>query len=257
MDEEREIHWSDQLENLVAAEAERCRGYAWINQRCETIYTRKNNMIAIPVIILSTLSGATSMSSATLFNGETRISSIVIGLVGITVGILQTLNSFFQYAQKSTSHRVAYLHYSKLFNTTAIELSLPRNERLPCDQVLSNLRTSMERLAETTYSPPAYVLEEFNKRFKDEDKGIARPIESNGLFKVYIERPLSLKNIKVKVENEPTDTGKASQQERSQERRSRVIIGGDESAVHDEYGKETSSPSGKESPLKRINGLSQ
>ena len=49
----------------------------------------------------------------------------------------------------------------------------------------------MERLAETTPTPPQILLEEFNRHFKDEDKSIARPIESNGLQKIVIQRDVS------------------------------------------------------------------
>lgn len=243
--EDREIHWSEQLENLISAEGERCRGYAYLHQQCEQIYNKKNNYISIPVIILSTLTGATSMSSSSLFGDDTKISSIVIGLVSITVGILQTLSSFYQYAKKAESHHIAYLHYSKLFNSVAVELSLPREERLPVDQTLSNLRQTMERLAETTPSPPISVLEEFNKRFKDEPKEIARPVETNGLQKLYIYRPNPLKKIELVVENERSNQSPTSVQEPNGERRRGITIRQDISGKESD-GKTTSTPSGKE-----------
>ena len=63
----------------------------------------------------------------------------------------------------------------------------------------------MERLAETTPSPPSHILDEFNKHFKDEDKSIARPVEVNGLQKVLIFRNPShtteLNKISVQVED--------------------------------------------------------
>ena len=201
MDEpEHHYTWSEQLENLIASEAERCRGYAWLNQRCEQMYNKKNNWIAIPVIVLSTLSGTASIGSSSLFD-DAKISSVAIGCVSIAVGILNTISSFYSFARKAEAHRIAYLNYSKLFSTIAVELSLPRSERSPPEEILKNLRTTMERLAETTPSPPQAVLDEFNNHFKTEDKSIARPIEVNGLQKIVVFRN-PIKNIPSTLESD-------------------------------------------------------
>lgn len=182
--EERQIHWTDPLEELVASEGERCRGYAWINQKAESYYSARANAIAIPVIVLSTLAGTASVGSTSLFAGQTELSSIVIGLVSITTGILQTISSYFSWARKAESHRIAYLQYSKLFSIIRVEMNLPRSERQAPDILLKQIRDGMERLAETTPSPPQNILNEFNIHFKNEDKSISRPVETNGLQKI-------------------------------------------------------------------------
>lgn len=183
---DRDIHWSNQLEDLIAQEGEKCRGLAWIHQHAEQEAGRKNNYIMLPVIVLSTLSGTASVGSTALF-GDTNISSIVIGLVSISVGILNTVNSYFAYAKKSEAHRIAYLHYSKLFTWVSVELSLPRNERMNAEEMLKQLRAEMERLAETTPSPPPHILERFTKQFKDY-KDVSKPAETNGLAKINVFR---------------------------------------------------------------------
>ena len=187
-EEKREIHWSAQLEILIAQEAEKCRGLAWIHQRAEAIASNRANFIAIPVIILSTLCGTASMSSATLFGPENaQISNTTIGLVSILVGILNTINSYFAFSRKAEGSHIAYLQYSKLFSWISVELSLPRSERMLPNQMLEQLRNTMERLAETTPTPPASVIKEFNIQFK-EYTDISKPIETNGLTKVKIYR---------------------------------------------------------------------
>lgn len=200
---ERNIHWSEPLETLIAAEGERCRGYAFIHQKAETFYSKRNNYIAIPVIVLSTLSGTASVGSSSLFQGETQISSIVIGLVSIGVGILNTISSYFAFSRKAEAHRIAYLSYSKLFQLVSVEMSLPRSEREDPDSLLRKIRETMERLAETTPTPPDHILAEFNQRFKDEDKSIARPTETNGLhkIKVYMKEVASTGDLSIQIKN--------------------------------------------------------
>ncbi len=188
VDVSRDIHWSVQLEKLIAREAEKCRGLAWIHQRAEANQNYRNNMIQIPVIVLSTVAGTASVGSSSLFGQNVSYAVIAIGGVSIFVGILNTLGSYFSFAKRAEAHRIAYTQYSKLFSQISIELALPRNERMPPPQLLKMLRDSMERLSETTPSPPTEIINQFNKEFHDIED-IAMPSETNGLEKVNIYSP--------------------------------------------------------------------
>jgi len=200
---DRDLSWSSALESLIAQEGERCRGYSILHQKSEAYYSKRANWIAIPVIILSTLSGTASVGSSSLFAGETQISSIVIGLVSISVGVMNTISSYYSFARKAEAHRIAYLHYNKIFQSVSIELALPRQERIEPEVLLKDIRTQMERLAETTPTPPDSILEDFSKRFKDYDKSIARPAETNGLSKVkiYMREVASANDITIDIKN--------------------------------------------------------
>ena len=181
----RVIHWTDQLESLIGKEGEKCRGLAWIHQRAELKQNHRNNMIQIPVIIMSTIAGTASVGSSSLFSEYLTSASIAIGGISIFVGILNTLGSYFSFAKRAEAHRIAYIQYSKQFSQLAIEMALPRTERLLPTILLKMVRENMERLSETTPSPPKDIINEFNKEFKDV-KDIAMPSETNGLEKIII-----------------------------------------------------------------------
>jgi hypothetical protein len=203
MDEEHPIEWSSQLEDIIAKEGERCSGLAWLHTRSEIETSTYNTYVQVPVIILSTLAGTASVGSATLFGSSTSASGIAIGLVSIGVGILNTLGGFFAFAKRSESHRIAHLNYSKLASKIAIELSLPRRERMKAETFLIYLRETMERLAETTPNCPTNIIQEFNDKYKNE-KEIALPIEVNGIHKIEIYReeihlPTPRQDSKVKI----------------------------------------------------------
>lgn len=184
--EEHPMDWSSQLEDIIAQEGERCSGLAWLHTRAETYTSTYNTYVQVPVIVLSTLAGTASVGSATLF-GTSSASGIVIGLVSIGVGILNTLGGFFNFAKRSESHRIAHLSYSKLASKIAIELALPRSERMKPDLLLTFMRETMERLAETTPNCPQQIIKLFNEKYKDE-KQIALPSEVNGIHKIEVYR---------------------------------------------------------------------
>jgi len=184
--DEPKIEWSSQLEDIIAQEGEKCRGLSWLHTRGESLTSKYNTWVQVPVIILSTLAGTASVGSQSLFGGSS-VSSTAIGLVSIGVGILNTLGSFFAFAKRSEAHRIAHLNYSKLSTRISIELSLPRDERMDAQPFLINIRETMERLAETTPMCPQSILDDFNTHFKDV-KNIAVPSETNGLHKIEIFR---------------------------------------------------------------------
>lgn len=186
-DEEHPIEWSSQLEDIIAKEGERCSGLAWLHTKAEIETSTYNSYVQVPVIILSTLAGTASVGSATLFGSSTTVSGIAIGLVSIGVGILNTLGGFFAFAKRSESHRIAHLNYSKIASKIAIELSLPRRERMKAEILLTYLRETMERLAETTPNCPVNIITQFNDKYKNE-KQIALPVEVNGIHKIEIYR---------------------------------------------------------------------
>lgn len=195
------VSWSTQIEDLIAVEGERCLGLSKLHKRCEDLASGKNNIIQIPVIILSTLCGTASVGSSTLFGGSS-FAPTIIGLVSIGVGILNTVGSYFGFAKKSEAHRIAHLQYSKLFSQLNVELSLPRAERAAADVVLGNLRDTMERLAEVTPSIPEEIISEFNKKY-DSYKDIGLPIEVNGLSKIKVFRnEIRLQTPKIDVPEE-------------------------------------------------------
>jgi len=203
MEEEHPIEWSSQLEDIIAKEGERCSGLAWLHTKAEIETSTYNSYVQVPVIILSTLAGTASVGSATLFGNSTTASGIAIGLVSIGVGILNTLGGFFAFAKRSESHRIAHLNYSKLASKIAIELSLPRQERMKAETLLTYLRETMERLAETTPNCPVNIITQFNEKYKNE-KQIALPVEVNGIHKIEIYReeihlPTPRDNSEVKI----------------------------------------------------------
>jgi hypothetical protein len=202
-DEEHPIEWSSQLEDIIAKEGERCSGLAWLHTKAEIETSTYNSYVQVPVIILSTLAGTASVGSATLFGSSTSASGIAIGLVSIGVGILNTLGGFFAFAKRSESHRIAHLNYSKLASKIAIELSLPRRERMKAEVLLTYLRETMERLAETTPNCPVNIITKFNEKYKNE-KQIALPVEVNGIHKIEVYReeihlPTPRDNSEVKI----------------------------------------------------------
>lgn len=184
------ITWNHELEHLLAEEGEKALGSAWLHNQCEAYYAKRNQWITIPCVVLSTLSGAGSIGSQTMFE-DAKTSSLAIGALSIFVGILQTLGSFWAYAKLQEAHRNADIQWSKLHRFIAVEMTLPRQERISAKDMLKICRESIERLSETSPLIPDEILHKFQHKFHKThvETHIAVPDVANGLKKIAINSP--------------------------------------------------------------------
>jgi len=183
-EEDRDITYNHSLEHLIAEEAEKCNGYSWLHEHSERYYNIRNTAVTLPTIVLSTLVGFLSGSSSSIF-AEATMASIGIGSVSLFTGVLSTIGTFFSFSKKAEGHRIASIQYSKLGRFLAIELTLPRNERIRAADLLKITKDHIERLIETSPPVRSGIINSFNSKFKD-TCGIAKPAIVNGLHKVEI-----------------------------------------------------------------------
>jgi hypothetical protein len=146
--------------------------YRWLHDRAEKKYSYLSMCISIPVIILSTLTGAANFAVGSFIPpDDTSMKNYVsagLGGVSIMAGILTTLGNFFQYAQKSESNRVAGIAWGKFQRLVAVELAINPNDRIEAMDFLKICRQDLDRLIEQ--SPP--ISDDVIKMFEDEFKSV-------------------------------------------------------------------------------------
>lgn len=179
------LAYNAHLEELIASEGEKALALQWLHDQSEKRYSHLNTIITLPVIVFSTLAGTASIGSKSLF-GDSDFASVGIGLVSILVGVLNTISSFFGWAKRAEGHRIASVTYGKLHRFVSVELSLPRDQRVPANEFLKQVREETDRLMETSPLIPRSVINAFQLRFKNIPSDITVPEICNGLHKVEI-----------------------------------------------------------------------
>jgi hypothetical protein len=181
MEAERHIHYNDQLEGILQSEGEKCKCWKWLHDKSRDRFNMANDWIAIPVIVLSTIAGTGSIGSESLF-ADAKAASIAIGGISLFVGVLNTISNYYGFAKRAEAHRIAGMMYDKLAREITIELSLPRSERCPAEQLLKQVRTQCERLGETSPSIPDTIIKAFKKAFNNPEHGeVSKPYICNGI----------------------------------------------------------------------------
>jgi len=174
------ITYNDCLERLIADEGERVQGMAWLHSTSSLFFQKLNTCLALPIIVLSTLTGAVSASSTALFTDQ-KTASLGIGAVSIFVAVLSTVQSYFGFAKRAENHRISGITCIKLNHFITIELALPRKERMMAHDMLKIVREQGGRLLETAPPIPEHVIFEFQKKFLHKYPNIAIPDVANGL----------------------------------------------------------------------------
>ena len=130
--------------------------YRWLHDRAEKKYTRLSMGISIPVIVLSTVTGAANFAVGSFLPPDDaalkNYVSAGLGAISIATGIITTLGNFFQYAQKSEANRVASIAWGKFQRLVSVELAINPNDRLEAMDFLKICRQDLDRLIEQ--SPP-------------------------------------------------------------------------------------------------------
>lgn len=180
-----QFRWTTKLEKILASEGEKCHGYSWLHNRAAERYSKYNSVITLPTIVLATLSGTGTISQSYLF-GNNLASSLIIGLMSIGAGVMNTVNSYYAWAKRSESHRIASINYSKIFRFVSVEMSLPRESRMLPKDFVKIVREEIDRLGEVSPMIPQAIRDEFKNTFEHEDSNISRPEICNGLERIQI-----------------------------------------------------------------------
>ena len=177
--------WTDECEKLLAEWSEKASCYRWLHGRSEKSYRTWYYCFSIPVIILSTLTGAANVGMDSFVPPENKsIASAIVGGVNILAGIVSTLQNFLKVAELMEGHRIAGVSWGKLQRNIAIELSLDPGRRVLQTDFLKLNRAEYDRLIEAGPIVDDGIIAQFNKKFKNYE--VSKPSICNGLDKCII-----------------------------------------------------------------------
>jgi len=162
--------WTRDQEELLAKWADKALCYRWLHDLSERKFNNLNNRVQIPVIVLSTLTGAVNVGINSIFPPNLAVyGSFGLGAISISTGILTTIGNFLRFAQNMEGHRVASLQWAKFHRNISAELAIHPDQRVDSVEFFTIKRAELDRLVESAPQIPSDIIEKFETRFKDVD----------------------------------------------------------------------------------------
>ena len=141
--------WHAQQEKILKKWAEVSSSYRYLHDRSYALYSQKNLYFALPVIILSTITGTANFAQSSFPASIQPYAPSMIGTLNLVAGLITTVSQFLRVSELLESHRVASLAFGKLSRNIAVELSLPIKERTTDGTAfLSACRVELDKLIE-------------------------------------------------------------------------------------------------------------
>lgn len=159
-------YWKEEEENLLKQWADKAQCYQWMHSRSHNIYSRKNALFTIPVIIISTITGTANFAQERFSDEYKTYVVLSIGTLSIIAGIITTIYQFLKIAELNEGHRVSTLSWGKFYRNIKTELNRHPLDRMAPLEFIKISKDEYDRLVELSPFMPLSVINEFNRKFK-------------------------------------------------------------------------------------------
>jgi hypothetical protein len=182
------IDYNTDLEYLLKIHAEECESFSILHRYSYEKYNERSNYINIPVIILSSAIGFATGIDIGYAN-----MNIILGVSSIFVGIIKSIDTYFQLGKRSESHRLCSLQFQQINKKIMIELSLKRDQRISAKDMLQIIKTDIKNLQDIAPLIDDEIVKVFKKNYGELDVSSGKikfnahtPNLCNGLTEVVV-----------------------------------------------------------------------
>jgi hypothetical protein len=172
-DDTEELIWHGQQEDILKDWAEMAASYRWLHSRSYNEYKKQNMYFALPVIIISTITGTANFAQSSFPPSVQPYAPAMIGFFNLTAGLITTIAQFLRVSEQMEGHRASSVEYGKLARNIEVELSLPAHERSASGlEYIKKCRGEIDRLIEQSPDIPMAIIKSFQGTVMHELKDV-------------------------------------------------------------------------------------
>jgi len=174
------ITYNTELEQLLKENSEECESLSILHRMSYEKYNKRSNYINIPVIILSSAIGF-----ITGIDLQYDKMNIILGVGSVFVGIIKSVDTYFQLAKRAESHRICSLQFSQISKKLQIELTLHRKQRATAENMMNIVKTDIKNMQDIAPLIDDDIIELYNAKYR-RYKRVKKPNFVNGLTEVKV-----------------------------------------------------------------------
>jgi len=144
--------WKKTDEQLLEEWSDHSKTYRWMHEQARLKYWRKNIVFQIPVIILSTITGAANFAQDRVPEDYRGYYALIVGFANIVAGIIATISTFLKVGELLEGHRVSSMSWGKYYHNVKTELKKEPDDRENVVDFMKYAKNEYEKLVEQ--SPP-------------------------------------------------------------------------------------------------------
>jgi hypothetical protein len=172
---------SERSKHFLTEYIERLEELKWIHSRSSEYYERRNLLMTLPSIILTSASGILSLMSTSSYTSDRfqYNTSITIGVIAAVSSVFQTLSSTLNFATKCELHRNVADKYDKIITNIKFEF-IDHSD----DNFIKELEKQILEVQNMCkYFPPMHFYEQY-KIFKKKQQSHKLPMENYNLTSI-------------------------------------------------------------------------
>ena len=171
----RQKYWKKTDENLLEEWADHGKSFRWMHEQARLKFWKKNIQFQVPVIILSTLTGAANFAQERVDPAYQGYYAIVVGFFNIIAGIIATIQTFLKVSESLEGHRVASVAWGKYYHNVKTELQKEPEDREDVVDFMKYAKMEYEKLVEQSPPIPPAIVERLKSNINKSDVHVYLP----------------------------------------------------------------------------------
>ena len=164
---ELNISWNEEDDKILKEWVDKSACFKWLHDKASNIYQKSYLRQMIPVIIISTLTGASNFAIERIDEQYRSYATLIIGGFNILAGIISTVSQFLKTAELKEGHLIASKSWDKFNRNLKLELQRSPEERTNKRELFNISMKEYDRLVEISPQIPPIIIKEFQTLYKD------------------------------------------------------------------------------------------
>jgi len=160
------LEWNEDDDKILKEWVDKSACLKWLHEKSYKKYKKQYLRQMIPVIVISTLTGAANFAIERLSQTYQKYASLLIGGFNIVAAMISTVSQFLKTAELKEGHNIAGKSWDKFNRAIKIELQRNPNERTDKRELFTHSMKEFDRLVELSPDIPTSVINEFKSQYK-------------------------------------------------------------------------------------------
>jgi hypothetical protein len=168
IEEKPQMPWNSDDDKILKEWVDKSACFKWLHEQSYKKYKKSYLRQMIPVIVISTLTGAANFALDRITDVQQRsYASIGVGAFNILAAMISTVSQFLKTSELKEGHNIAAKSWDKFNRTLKLELQRCPDERSNKRELFNISMKEYDRLVEISPDIPNEVIHDFKILYKD------------------------------------------------------------------------------------------